>query len=129
MFAAAHLDVPVLADDSGLHIDALDGEPGVRSARYIDPGKTPADQRAARFVCHLTLAYGADVIHETTGVCEGTIGFAPRGGEGFGYDPIFVVPDMGVTFAEITREQKAARSHRGQAVRAMAEFLRTWKSA
>jgi len=142
LFAAAHLDVPVLADDSGLHIDALGGEPGVRSARYVDPDmtpterngavlqllrETPADQRAARFVCHLVLAYGADVVHETTGVCEGTIGFAPRGVEGFGYDPIFVVPDMGVSFAEITRQQKAERSHRGQAVRAMAEFLRTWK--
>jgi XTP/dITP diphosphohydrolase len=142
LFAAAHVDMPVLADDSGLEIDALGGEPGVRSARYIDAGLTPAErnaavldrlgqtpkkQRSARFVCHLVFAFGTDVIHETTGVCEGSIGFEARGNGGFGYDPIFVVPELGASFAEISREHKSALSHRGKAVRAMAAFLRTWK--
>lgn len=142
LFAAAHVDTPVLADDSGLEIDALGGEPGVHSARYIDAElapaernaavldklrQTPESQRSARFVCHLVLAFGSAVIHETTGVCAGTIGFEARGDGGFGYDPIFVVPDLGTSFAEMSRRQKSARSHRGKAVRAMAAFLRTWK--
>ena len=142
LFAAAHLRTPVLADDSGIEIDALGGEPGVYSARYIDAtltaaernaavldklGRTPERQRSARFVCHLALAFGTDVVHESSGVCEGSIGFHARGDGGFGYDPIFVVPDLGASFAEISREQKSALSHRGKAVRAMADFLRTWK--
>ena len=141
LFAAAYVDVPVLADDSGLEIDALGGEPGVHSARYIDASlapaarnaavldklqQTPESQRSARFVCHLVLALGGDVIHETTGVCEGTIGFEARGDGGFGYDPIFVAPELGASFAEISRRQKSTVSHRGKAVRAMATFLRTW---
>ncbi len=144
LFAAAALEVPVLADDSGLEIDALGGEPGVRSARYLDErmspsqrnlavleklANTPAELRTARFVCHLTLAHGDRIVHETTGVCEGSIGRQQRGDQGFGYDPIFVVPDLGATFAEIDRAQKSARSHRGIASRAMAEFLRTWQPA
>jgi len=142
LFAAAYVDTPVLADDSGLQIDALGGEPGVHSARYIDAGlapaernaavldklrQTPESQRSARFVCHLVLALGRDVIHETTGVCEGTIGFEARGDGGFGYDPIFVAPELGASFAEISRWKKSTVSHRGKAVRAMAAFLRTWK--
>jgi len=142
LFAAAALGMPVLADDSGLEIDALGGEPGVRSARYLDEGMTPTERndavleklagtpdelRTARFVCHLTLAHGNRIVHETTGVCEGSIGRQQLGDQGFGYDPIFIVPDLGATFAEIDREQKSARSHRGIAVRAMAEFLRTWR--
>jgi XTP/dITP diphosphohydrolase len=142
LFAAAVLPVPVLADDSGLQIDALGGEPGVRSARWLDASMsqgernravlhrlrdTPTELRTARFVCHLALAYGSDIVHETTGVCEGTIAPEPRGVGGFGYDPIFVVPELGVTFAEIGRDQKSARSHRGRAVRAMADFLRSWQ--
>lgn len=142
LFAATRVDSPVLADDSGLEIDALGGEPGVYSARYIDAGLTPAErnaavlerlrqtperQRGARFVCHLVLAFGGDVIHETTGVCKGTIGFEARGDGGFGYDPIFVVPDLGKSFAEISHEHKSTLSHRGKAVRAMAGFLHTWK--
>jgi len=141
LFAAAVLALPVLADDSGLEIDALGGEPGVRSARYLDETMSqarrnqailermrgiPPGLRRARFVCHLALAHGGEIIHETTGVCEGTIGIEPRGQGGFGYDPIFVVPELDATFAEIGREQKSARSHRGRAVRAMADFLRTW---
>lgn len=138
LHAAARLDVPVLADDSGLQIDALGGEPGVRSARYIDPAMTPAGRndavlerlrdvpaggRTARFVCHLVLAEGDRVVHETTGWCEGVIAGEPRGEGGFGYDPIFLVPELGLTFAEMPRAEKSRRSHRGQAVRAMARFL------
>jgi len=141
LFAAARLGSPVLADDSGLEIDALDGEPGVRSARYIDEAltqaerngavldrlaHTPTELRTARFVCHLVLALGDDIVHETTGTCNGSIGFASRGELGFGYDPIFIVPDLGLTFAEISREQKSARSHRGVAMRTMVEFLQHW---
>ena len=141
LFASAQLGSAVLADDSGLEIDALGGEPGVRSARYIDEALTqaqrngavldrlagtPTELRTARFVCHLALALGDDIVHETTGACNGSIGFAPRGELGFGYDPIFIVPDLGLTFAEISSEQKSARSHRGAAMRAMVEFLRRW---
>lgn len=142
--AAAVLDVPVLADDSGLQIDALDGAPGVHSARYIDPGLTakernaavltelvdvPDERRGARFVCHLALAFRGELVHETVGTCEGRIGHQPRGEGGFGYDPIFVVPELDATFAEISREDKSARSHRGRAVRQMVDFLRSWEPA
>lgn len=140
--ASRSVEVPVLADDSGLEIDALNGEPGVRSARYVDPSTTPAErntavlkklrdvpaeQRTARFVCHLVLAHGGSVVHETTGTCEGLITQAPRGEGGFGYDPIFEVPDLGSTFAEIPGDEKSARSHRGAAARAMVDFLRSWE--
>jgi XTP/dITP diphosphohydrolase len=142
LYAAARLPCPVLADDSGLQIDALAGEPGVRSARYIDPDLDPAarnravldklrevpdPQRTARFVCHLVLAHDGAIVHEATGTCKGTIARQPRGDGGFGYDPIFIVPDLGRTFAEISREEKSARSHRGVAARAMAAFLRDWR--
>ncbi len=141
LFATTALTVPVLADDSGLEVDALGGEPGVRSARYLDEGLsqaerneailaklrgTPGDRRSARFVCHLVLAYRGRIVHETTGVCEGMIAEEPRGEQGFGYDPIFLVPEIGQTFAEIDQDEKSLRSHRGIAVRAMADFLRSW---
>jgi XTP/dITP diphosphohydrolase len=140
--ASLQLTDPVLADDSGLEIDALGGEPGVRSARYIDESLTteernaavldrlrevPEDRRTARFVCHLVLAHRGEVVHETVGTCEGVIGDTPRGGAGFGYDPLFLVPELGQTFAEIDRAEKSARSHRGAAASAMADFLRTWR--
>lgn len=142
VFYARHTGLPALADDSGLQIDALGGEPGVRSARYIDPSLTPAErnravlerladvpeqERTARFVCHLALATAAGVVHETVGTCEGRIARQPRGEGGFGYDPVFLVPDLARTFGEITREEKARLSHRGEAVRAMVEFLRSWE--
>lgn len=142
LFAASALHVPVLADDSGLQVDALGGEPGVLSARYLGAAMSqevrnrtiierlrdaPTAPRTARFVCHLALAYRGRIVHETDGVCEGSISREPRGEGGFGYDPIFVVADLAKTFAEIDRREKSARSHRGKAVRAMAEFLRTWR--
>ena len=141
LFASAQLSSPVLADDSGLEIDALGGEPGVRSARYIDESlsqearnnavldklsDTPVELRTAHFFCHLALALDNDIVHETTGRCSGSIGLAPRGNQGFGYDSIFIVPNLGLTFAEIRLEDKSAQSHRGAAMRAMVEFLGRW---
>lgn len=135
-----------LADDSGLVVDALEGKPGVHSARYaadevdgeadrkqIDQannakllrelGDTPDSRRNARFVCHLALADGENVLLETTGAVEGRIGHAPAGDNGFGYDPLFILPDRGCTTAQLPSEQKNAISHRGQAVRRMADEL------
>lgn len=141
LFASRRVGQPVLADDSGLEIDALGGAPGVRSARYIDEtisqearnhavlallAEVPDEQRTARFVCHLVLAWRGAVIEEAVGACEGTITREPRGTGGFGYDPLFFVPALGATFAEIDRAQKSARSHRGLASRSMADFLYRW---
>ena len=141
LFYAERLGLPALADDSGLVIDALGGEPGVYSARYIDPTLTPiernaavlekmiavgSDARTARFVCHLVLAQAANVVHETTGTCDGTITNSAHGAGGFGYDPIFRPAGHRRTFAEMDRAAKALLSHRGEAVRAMIDFLQTW---
>lgn len=126
----------VLADDSGLEVDALDGAPGVQSARYAGLGATRAERdaannakllaalagvpdarRAARFVCVLTIARpDGTIIAESRGTFEGVIGHVPRGANGFGYDPLLVLPD-GRTSAELTSEEKNARSHRGNALR------------
>ncbi|MBA3824755.1 MAG: RdgB/HAM1 family non-canonical purine NTP pyrophosphatase [Ktedonobacterales bacterium] len=133
-----------LADDSGLEIDALGGEPGVRSARFGAPdmpypdrfaliegrlaGLPPA-QRTARFRCVLVLAAPPpDARHlHTEGVVEGQIAPAAHGTAGFGYDPIFWLPERGMTMAELTPAEKDAISHRGRAARAMATILRGWK--
>lgn len=121
----------VLADDSGLEVDALDGRPGVRSARYAgepsddeanmalllsELGSLPDERRAARFVCALCLACDGNVVAEVQGTCEGHIAPFPRGKSGFGYDPVFVNDD-GRTMAELTPDEKNAISHRGQALR------------
>ncbi|MEW5737744.1 MAG: RdgB/HAM1 family non-canonical purine NTP pyrophosphatase [Myxococcota bacterium] len=120
-----------LADDSGLCVDALDGRPGVQSARYA-PGTdgdriakllgelkdVPSSQRTARFVCALCLATPDGKETFTRGTCEGRIIDAPRGANGFGYDPVFELPN-GKTMAELTRDEKSAVSHRGAAFRAM----------
>jgi XTP/dITP diphosphohydrolase len=133
---AAIVGVPVLADDSGLVVDALGGRPGVRSARYA-PGTdsdryekllgelagAPADQRTARFVCAMVLARpGAESIVRE-GTCEGRIGESPRGSGGFGYDPVFVLPD-GRTMAELSLEEKNRVSHRGRAIAAILPEIR-----
>jgi XTP/dITP diphosphohydrolase len=128
-----------LADDSGLCVDALDGAPGVRSARWSGPGATyadtnrkllealagvPAEARTARFVCVVALArpQGDGVTFE--GVCEGRIAQAPRGDAGFGYDPLFELPESGRTFAELGPEAKAAVSHRARAFARVREWLK-----
>jgi len=135
-----------VADDSGLVVDALDAHPGVHSARYaadevargadretIDQannakllrelGDTPESRRSARFVCCLALADGDNILLETTGTVEGRIGHAPAGDNGFGYDPLFVLPDRGCTTAQLPSQEKNAISHRGQAVRRLAHDL------
>ena len=128
----------VVAEDSGLEIDALGGAPGVESARFggaaLDyPGKfalfaeqlraTGKEDRTARFVCALALVRGSSVLFETRGVVEGQIVLPPRGTNGFGYDPIFLYPPYGRTLAEATQEEKAAVSHRGRAFRELRGFL------
>lgn len=138
----------VLADDSGLAVDALGGAPGVFSARWSGLGvtreerdnannkklleelaSTPADRRTARFVCAMCLsAADGSVIAETVGEFHGSIGTNARGVNGFGYDPLFVVDANGQTSAELTSQQKNDRSHRGAATRAMAKFLATHPS-
>ena len=132
-----------LADDSGLEVDALDGRPGVYSARYGAEGMSSADQiallleemkdapeekRKARFVCAIALVGPPDggAIRQTfEGRCEGRIAFKPRGDGGFGYDPIFIDEEFGRTFAELTPEEKSSRSHRGKALRAAIKYLVT----
>ena len=130
-----------VAEDSGLEIDALDGEPGVRSARFNGESyaekfaairrmlaERGADGSAARFVCALALARpsspdGSAVLWEAAGVVEGRVQLPPRGEGGFGYDPIFHYPPYGRTLAEVTPEEKAAVSHRGQAFRQLRRRL------
>lgn len=131
--AAPHLTA---ADDSGLEIDGLDGEPGVHSARFN--GSTYAEKfdviharlrrrRAlgspARFVCAVAAAERGRVVFEAAGTIEGRIAERPAGEGGFGYDPIFFYPPYGCTLAEVSAERKAAVSHRGKAFRKLAGFL------
>lgn len=123
-----------LADDSGLEVDVLHGAPGVRSARYAGPtcddaannaklvadlADIPAERRTARFRCALALVSDDDVIHVAAGVIEGLIIDEPRGTNGFGYDPHFLVPEFGLTTAEMPPAHKNEISHRGRALRAI----------
>lgn len=125
-----------VADDSGIEIDALDGAPGVHSARWHGsdyPAKfrkihellraRRADGSPARFVCHVAVALADDLIFEARGVIEGTIANEPRGTNGFGYDPIFFYPPLGRTLADLTTAEKSAVSHRGQAFTALRHAL------
>jgi len=129
----------VLADDSGLEVDALGGRPGVRSARYGGPEATdedrylrllaemegiPADQRGARFRCAIAVAWPDGHSALTTGTCEGEIALEPRGSNGFGYDPVFLITSLGFTMAELPPETKNAISHRARAALAMLRLLR-----
>ena len=119
-----------LADDSGLSVDALGGAPGVHSARYADSDSArierllqelrTAPNRNAQFTAALALANPAgEVVLEVEGICPGTILEAPRGEGGFGYDPVFLVPEAGLTFAEMPHSQKAELGHRGRAFAAL----------
>jgi XTP/dITP diphosphohydrolase len=129
---------PVLADDSGLVVPALGGAPGPQSARYAGPGATDAQRvekllqelrerdvadRRAQFVCVLTLAERGRARAVVSAGVEGVLLDSPRGAGGFGYDPIFLYPPLGKTFAELPREEKNQLSHRGQAFRKLLEFL------
>ena len=125
-----------LAEDSGLEIDGLNGEPGVRSARFngdsyperfkvIYARLANAEQLGcrARFVCALAVARGSNILFETCGSVEGRVADEPSGAAGFGYDPIFHYPPYGKTLAEVSKEEKAEVSHRGEAVRALRNYL------
>jgi XTP/dITP diphosphohydrolase len=144
LYYERHTGLCTLADDSGLEVDALGGAPGVLSARFAgwprDDGANnrkliallagvPLDRRTARFRCALALARGGRIVLESAGVFEGLICDEPRGTNGFGYDPHFLVPELGRTAAELPPEEKNARSHRGQALRGMLEQIgRAWNS-
>jgi XTP/dITP diphosphohydrolase len=142
--AARSCMLPALADDSGLEVDHLGGRPGIFSARYAGDDRTDPslsdeqrvdivlkemegvaeERRDARFRCVIAVATPAGDVRTVEGVFEGRIGYAPRGEHGFGYDPIFVVPELGVTSAELPPEKKNELSHRGQAARKARELLR-----
>jgi XTP/dITP diphosphohydrolase len=134
---------PVLADDSGIEVDALDGGPGPRSARYAGEGasdeenlhklievvrRTPERDRGARYRCVAVLVTPSGDEHVTEAIVEGTLIEQPRGSGGFGYDPIFVPSGGTRTMAELTSEEKDAISHRGKAFRALIPTLRALAS-
>ncbi len=127
-----------LADDSGLEVAALDGKPGLHSARYApQPGATDADRRAyllknlaglprpwaARFCCTVAIAAPDGSLHFSEGICPGEIIPEERGTNGFGYDPIFLIPELGKTMAELSMAQKNQLSHRARAVRGAVPLL------
>lgn len=142
--AARLSGLPALADDSGLEVDYLDRRPGIYSARYAGGDRTdpslsdeqrveivlremegvPDDRRAARFRAAIAIANPDGEVRTVDGVFEGRIAYAPRGENGFGYDPIFLVPELGVTSAELPPERKNEMSHRGRAARKAREVLK-----
>ncbi|WP_275532209.1 XTP/dITP diphosphatase [Blautia sp. An249] len=128
----------VLADDSGLEIDYLNKEPGIYSARYMGEDtsyhiknarlierldQVPDEKRTARFVCAIAAAFPDGSVKTVRGVMEGRIGYEEKGENGFGYDPIFYLPEYGCTSAELSREEKNEISHRGKALRAIKKEL------
>ncbi len=140
----------VFADDSGLEVDALKGAPGVRSARFADDQgfdvrvgaradernnntlislleRLPFEPRTARFVCALAVARDGEVLLRAEGRVHGEMLLAPRGTQGFGYDPLFLLPALGVTMAELPPEEKWQLSHRGDAFRGLLKQLRNSK--
>lgn len=140
LYYAKQLGLPCVADDSGLAVDALDGAPGVYSARYAGPGCTYADnnqkllaalegvpgsRRTARFVCCAAFATPEGRVHIEQGTVDGTIAPACRGAQGFGYDPLFIPEGEAKTFAEMSAEAKHRLSHRGRAF----ARLRNWLAA
>ncbi len=159
--AAGKQGFMVFADDSGLEVDALGGQPGVRSARFADDlrfevgvgskdernnravvsllrdlpealeadGGLTLDNRGARFVCALVLAKDGEVVLRAEGEVEGEILDAPRGSDGFGYDPLFLVPGIGKTLAEMSGEEKWAVSHRGNAFRELLRQLKDFEQS
>lgn len=135
---AAWSGLPAVADDSGLEVDAIGGAPGVRSARFAGDGATdaennakllrmmanvPPERRTARFVSVIAVATPDGKVSTVRGTCEGIIGREPRGAGGFGYDPLFIVPEYGLTFAEMDLATKNRISHRGRAFRLARDLL------
>ena len=142
-FYSPRSGLPVLADDSGLEVAALNGEPGVFSHRYAGPDASDADRNAlllkklegvpfhsrlARFVCAIALARPDGTIEQVEGVLPGVIELAPRGTNGFGYDPLFYVLDENMTLAELPPERKNQISHRAQAAHRAREVLERWSA-
>lgn len=132
--------MPTLADDSGLCVDALNGEPGIHSARYADSPKAriekllgalegiPFEKRGAKFVCAMTLlGKDGEILLSTRGECHGKIGFEAKGQNGFGYDPIFIVADTDLTMAQLSEEDKNKISHRALALSNVTDFLQNNK--
>jgi XTP/dITP diphosphohydrolase len=138
LYYSKAVGMPAIAEDSGLVVDALDGAPGIESARFAGAG-TPYPEKferlyemldangpresSARFVCALAVASGDRIIFEARGTVEGTIAPEPRGTHGFGYDPIFFFPPEGRTLGEVSDDVKRAVSHRGAAFRQLRAFL------
>ena len=137
--AGTYRDAIVLADDSGLEIDYLNKEPGIYSARYMGEDTpysvksrnlierlegVPDEKRTARFVCAIAAAMPNGEVITTYGTIEGRIDYEEKGDNGFGYDPIFYVPECGCTTAQLTEDEKNRISHRGRALEAMKEELR-----
>ncbi len=133
----------VLADDSGLEVDALGGEPGIYSARYMGEETSyhiknnaiidrlegvPDEKRTARFVCAVAAVFPDGSEKVVRGVMEGRIGYAEHGENGFGYDPIFILPKYGKTTSELPPEVKNEESHRGKALRAMKELIEEYEN-
>lgn len=136
---AQHSGLWTVAEDSGLVVDALGGEPGIYSARFLRPDATyperfaeifrrldeqPRASRTARFVAAVASVDRGEIVYETEGIVDGHITREPRGSSGFGYDPIFFYPPYRATLAEVTEEQKNAVAHRGVAFRAFADWVR-----
>ena len=132
-------NLPAIADDSGLCVDALNGAPGVYSARYGGEGLDDkgryllllsslrgAPTRAAHFACAVACAFPNGDTLTAEGRCDGSIAYAPLGEGGFGYDPVFLLPGTGKTFGQLTREEKSAVSHRGRALKDFAGKLETY---
>jgi XTP/dITP diphosphohydrolase len=129
--------LPTLADDSGLEVDALGGAPGIHSARYVSGSDAnrvatllshlrgvPWEERTARFRCVVVIVMPSGDVHQAEGACEGVIAFEPAGDAGFGYDPIFYLPDYACTMAQLSREEKNRISHRARAVQAASPTLK-----
>ncbi len=138
VYYAQHTGLPTAAEDSGLVVDALDGAPGVHSARYLHPeasyperfaaieralAERPEAPRTARFICALAVAEGGAIIFEASGAIEGLIAPRPAGTGGFGYDPIFYYPPYAASLAEVSEADKLRVAHRGQAFRALRAWL------
>lgn len=128
-------EMPVIADDSGLAVDFLGGAPGIYSARYAEgsdadrcekllKNMADADDRTARFISAVALVFPDGKTVQAEGSCEGEIAFSPVGENGFGYDPIFYIAEFGKTVAEMSADEKNAISHRGKALRLLAEKLK-----
>jgi len=143
LFFAGRTGLLTLADDSGLEVDALGGDPGVRSARYSGVGRSdqeryelllsrlseiPSEARTARFRCVIAVAEPGRLLFTAVGTCEGAIATHPRGTHGFGYDPVFYMADLGCTMAELSPDIKNRISHRARAAQAALSLLRNWRS-